>query len=303
LNQLNQDKMASHSSLPKGVISHFEEVFSDDDERQTPTPTTPPQSITIEQASMEGPRIIEVKVTTPPRRYPTFEPNTKEENILRGGFGPPTKVARGRFDEFPPPPNAAYSVDSELRVPRLYSERIEREVEGLGIDGLTPEIESKVEVPKVKIEDEDDNEEEAPALFEGKTKGQLLADKMDFKRPCWVTVTAGVSGSILPPDEQKRDFIGVIDQNNNGKGELELELCFRCSKRHIIPGSPITLGDRDKCYSSLPDWFPREIDGDPWEKFTGLMNEIVILQETMNGYGHRKDPGKFSDAFTDNKLH
>lgn len=110
------------------------------------------------------------------------------------------------------------------------------------------DIKSEVEA---MAEAEADGKGAAPESFSGKTRGQVLADKMNFERPAWVTATPGASGPILPPDEQKRDFIDMIDQNGNERSNLEL--CYKCYERHIIPGSPLTLGDRDKCYSSLPD--------------------------------------------------
>ena len=294
--------------------SSFEEVFSDDEtEDEDHSPTTPPLSATSQKKT--------APVRKPPRSsrqppsthyYPEFKAVTKEENILRGGFGLPPKPERSSFRCYPPPSNAAYSVDTHFRVPRLHCERIEREVNGqvgLGIDGVNLDFQSEVDAKiensiksrveamaeddmksRVEAMAEDGSEGAASESFGQKTKGQMMADKMNFERPAWVSATPGVSGAILPPDEQKRDFIEMIDQNGNERSNLEL--CYKCYKRHIIPGSPLTLGDRDKCYSSLPDWWPRDMGKNPWDKYVTFLNEIVGLQDTLKGYGRQKDPGK-----------
>ena len=41
------------------------------------------------------------------------------------------------------------------------------------------------------------------ALDQGKTKGEIIADTIDFKRPSWVMTTPGVSGYLYPAEEQR----------------------------------------------------------------------------------------------------
>jgi hypothetical protein len=233
--------------------------------------------------------------------YPTYEPNTKPENILRGGFGPLAKPKWnvGAWLNYPPLSNDAYSLDSRAYYTKPSQPEVKPEVKpvsepepasdlvGLGIDGLDLDGNSKV-----------DEERPTPELFEDRTKGELLADKINFKRTSLVTRPVGSCFEILPPDEQKREFIELIDKNKDGSGELEP--CFKCGEKHIIPGSPLTLGDRDKCYSALPDWFPREgYTGNPWDHFTKFLNELVRLTEIMDGRVGYRDSGNVSIRTTD----
>ncbi|KAH7384880.1 hypothetical protein BKA64DRAFT_759634 [Cadophora sp. MPI-SDFR-AT-0126] len=61
-------------------------------------------------------------------------------------------------------------------------------------------------------------------------------------------------------------------------------LCRKCGKRHIPPGSYLSLKERDRCGSYLPDWFPAEDFEFPWEAFTDLNNEIHRLENLERGY-------------------
>jgi len=240
---------------------------------------------------MNGPQISEVP---PPPLYPTYEPNTRPERIVRGGFGQtPTAV----FDtddwrKYPHLPNEAYGLDTNAHYPKSSQPETkpvsepeldpESNLLGLGIDGLDLDGNFKIT----------DHEQASPELFKGKTKGELLADKINFERPSWVQKPVGSCFPVLPPEDQRRDFIELIDQNKDRSGELEP--CFKCGKKHIIPGSPLTLGDRDKCYSALPDWFPRSgYEGNPWDHFTMVLTELVRVTEIMNGNASYRDPGQF----------
>jgi hypothetical protein len=40
-------------------------------------------------------------------------------------------------------------------------------------------------------------------IHQGKTKGEMLADTIDFKRPSWVMTTPGVSGYLYPAEDQR----------------------------------------------------------------------------------------------------
>jgi hypothetical protein len=226
--------------------------MSSDDNKCQVASTTPPTSVSqspivVQTSTMNDPQISEVPS---PRTYPTFEPNTNPENILRGGFRPLAKQKWniGEWLNYPPLTNEAYSLDTNAYYPRPSQHEAESEMPesasdlvGLGIEGLDLDGSPKV----------DDDVEPAREPANGKTKGEILADKIDFKRPSWVTRPVGSCFDILPPDEQKREFIELINKNKDGSGQLEP--CFKCGEKHIIPGSPLTLGDRDKCYSALPD--------------------------------------------------
>ena len=60
--------------------------------------------------------------------------------------------------------------------------------------------------------------------------------------------------------------------------------CSKCKKTHIPPGSPITLEDRDTCYSFLPGWFPTDGVDRPWDKYTEILNDLVKQDEILQGY-------------------
>jgi hypothetical protein len=107
------------------------------------------------------------------------------------------------------------------------------------------------------------------------TKGEKLAQNINFRRPAWITTVPGASGPILPADEQRQDFIADI----NAHGE-QLDLCTVCNRRHIPPGPPITLADRDTCGSLLPKWFPAHLVARPWDTYRALINELVALEES-----------------------
>lgn len=39
-------------------------------------------------------------------------------------------------------------------------------------------------------------------------------------------------------------------------------------------------------------WFPADKISNPWDAFTGLMNEYVRLDEISQGYSHRQNPDR-----------
>lgn len=237
--------MASSSASP---VTTSDEASSGEIKSKV-APPTPPTTIS-QTPTMDGPQISEVPS---PSVYPSYEPNTPQENISRGGFGPLAKQKWNvsQWANYPPLSNDAYSLDTNAYHPKPSQHEAEVETKpgfeadpasvGLGIDGLSLDGISKV----------DDEEKPTPEPSGGKTKGEILADKIDFKRSSWVTQPIGSVFEFLPPNEQRREFIELIDKNKNASGEPEP--CFKCDKRHIIPGSPLTLGDRDRCYSALPD--------------------------------------------------
>jgi len=82
----------------------------------------------------------------------------------------------------------------------------------------------------------------------GRTKGEILADTINWKRATWDTTPVGHDVfEFYGWKEARQDFINNIDSG------AEFELCEKCEKSHIPPGSPITLQDRDTCGSFLPE--------------------------------------------------
>ena len=105
------------------------------------------------------------------------------------------------------------------------------------------------------------------------TKGDNLAQNINTCRPTWINTAPGIRGTILAADERSHDFIADI--NTHGS---KLALCTVCNKRHIPPGPPITLADRDTCGSFLPKWFPTHLVARPWDTYRSLTNELVALE-------------------------
>ena len=129
-----------------------------------------------------------------------------------------------------------------------------------------------------------------------KTRGELLADNIDFTEgPHAMDGPPGVSGPFYPPEEQRADFIEQIDKFNP-----ELEYCKKCKTKHIPPGPPTTLQDRDTCGVYLPEWFPAGNFEKPWAVFTKIMNDLVTMDEINNGYSHKPNPDQ---PFWDLQFH
>ena len=96
--------------------------------------------------------------------------------------------------------------------------------------------------------------EEPSTSAQAKTRGELLADSINFNRSTWVMTSPGISGDLYPAKEQRADFIKYIDGIEEEKWGLDY--CKLCKTKHIPPGPPITLEDRDTCGAYLPKWFP-----------------------------------------------
>jgi hypothetical protein len=85
-----------------------------------------------------------------------------------------------------------------------------------------------------------------------KTKGERLAETINFNRSSWVMTAPGLHGEFYPGFEQRNDFINYVDSLEDGKdGGPELCYCRVCGENHIPPGTPITLEDRDTCGAYL----------------------------------------------------
>ncbi|KAG9238865.1 hypothetical protein BJ875DRAFT_361243, partial [Amylocarpus encephaloides] len=115
--------------------------------------------------------------------------------------------------------------------------------------------------------------------------GEIMADRTTFDRLSIGDTPGVVNGDVYSPEQQRADFITAINRTDDASGQLEF--CTVCQKNHIPPGAPITLADRDTCFSQLPGWFPRNVDGheNPWEAFRQIMNRVVALEEgEQKGY-------------------
>jgi hypothetical protein len=250
-------------------------------------PVRPTQSLTSnsEKASVVYGEDVDVtsgigssaQAWSPPQSYPSYEPNCT--NIVRGGFGAakentrpgPSKASR----QYPPPSNADYDLTSDGRHPK-YRANFKPSLDEAAI--------VKESIKQQHAEEESHRTDTTTENSEGRKTGEDLAKDINFNRPTWITTTPGSSGVIYPANEQRQDF---IDNINAG---AELEYCMKCKKKHIPPGSPITLQDRDTCGAYLPDWFPAKSVDKPWDTFTSLLNEKLILDEILQGFTHKPNP-------------
>jgi hypothetical protein len=160
-------------------------------------------------------------------------------------------------------------------------------------------------------------------LSKPKTEGEKAAETIDWNRSSWGAQVPGATTSFYPGLEQRADFIKAID--DIAKTSLQglrrdyphllippendpaisngpkLEYCKKCFKNHILPGSPITLPDRDTCSAFLPDWFPSQRYVKPWETFRSLYNEIIIYEEMERGFIH--GGGRSTKPLWDKEYH
>ncbi|KAA8564363.1 hypothetical protein EYC84_011307 [Monilinia fructicola] len=114
--------------------------------------------------------------------------------------------------------------------------------------------------------------------------GDLAATQIDFTQKAWIRYEPSAIGEIYNGDEQKADFIRNLDEG------AQIEYCKKCKERHILPGSPLTLSERDPCGAYLPEWFPSDGVHKPWSNFRQMLNHWVLLCEMEQGYTHRENP-------------
>lgn len=214
---------------------------------------------------------------SPPTYYPSYRSNCS--NIVRGGFGmakenmrpSPSKAPR----QYPPPSNADYYLTSDGRHPKS-QDSFEPTSDGAAI--------VKECIKQQRAEEERHQADTTTETPEGKKSGEDLAKDINFGRTTWIMTAPGVNGVIYSADEQRQDF---IDNINDG---ADLEYCTKCKRKHIPPGSPITLQDRDTCGAYLPDWFPAESVDKPWDALKDMLNKKLILDEIAQGFGHKPNP-------------
>jgi hypothetical protein len=262
------------------------------------------ESIIVKNIEIDNSNPSLATTSSCPRYYYTheFEPNTQK--VIRGGF-PPLSKSEPRSDPnslvfrtYPPPGNAHYELTSDARFPTSMRKSYKRFVPSPAVSNrLIPKVDPEF-VPEPLIQDKTTGNTQNSGLMinevptrphrdkDGLTVGEKLANTINWDRPTWVITAPGVSGNIYPPAEMRDDFI------NNINSGAKMLYCKKCKKNHIPPGPPITLQDRDTCYALLPEWFPTERVEKPWDAFTQLFNEIIVLDEMSMGFTHRPDPSK-----------
>jgi len=219
---------------------------------------------------------------------PPTSSNTTE--VIRGGFGPLPPRDYRLAPAFPPPPNAAYYLDSLGRAPKGDKQqwRGSKEVDESHL------LKSQLSHMR-KEHSEEDQLHHMDELHLGdhtiqsqESKGKALADTVNFSRPAWITRLPELPGgqTFYPPSQQKADFIKAIDS-----GE-PLIYCTKCSEAHIPPGPTLTLEDRDTCGSMLPGWFPASRFRTPWGVFTNMLNQLAECVEDLRYLDSKEDPDK-----------
>ncbi|KAE8444490.1 hypothetical protein EG329_000474 [Mollisiaceae sp. DMI_Dod_QoI] len=117
--------------------------------------------------------------------------------------------------------------------------------------------------------------------------GERLANTIQWNKNSFCSTTCESNGPIYPSEQARTDFVKMINQG------AKLEHCKVCDKKHIPPGPPVTLADRDTCGSYLPEWFPKDRYTRPWDTYRELINTIAMLES------YEKDPS----AIWDKQLH
>ena len=212
---------------------------------------------------------------SPPTYYPSYGSNCT--NVVRGGFGVAKENTHPGLSkasrQYPPPSNADYYLTSDGRHPK---KQFEPTLDGAAI---VKECINQQQAEEVRHRADTTTE-----TLEGRKSGEDLAKDINFDRTTWIMTAPGANGVIYSAAEQRQDF---IDNINAG---AELEYCTKCKKKHIPPGSPITLQDRDTCGAYLPDWFPAESVDKPWDALKDMLNKKLILDEMAQGFGHKPNP-------------
>jgi hypothetical protein len=223
------------------------------------------------------------------------------------------------FRGFPPPSNQAYKLTSDGHDPKFVVNKSRPIVtmpsrRHLSIGTTTLDLEAEPKSRLLEVAESTSQRraslenKPATAVSKPKTEGEKAAETIDWSRSGWGAQVPGAITSFYPGTEQRAEFVKEIDdiaktslqgirrdyphllippENDpaftNG---FKLQYCKKCGKNHILPGSPITLPDRDTCGAFLPDWFPTHNYVKPWETFRSLYNEIVICEEMERGFIH-----------------
>ncbi|QSZ33134.1 hypothetical protein DSL72_002720 [Monilinia vaccinii-corymbosi] len=234
----------------------------------------------IKHATLKNPYNAEVYKYTYTEFEPTgaipilgFVPQPAPENIELPASKP--DEPEEPWKTFPPPANTAYAglgrkTEEEYDPQPLDNFDVALDGAGLAIKNAP----SPQKVVSVEIKSSRGRQ----------STGDMVATGIDFTQKAWIRYEPSASGEIYNEDEQKADFIRNLDEG------AQIEFCKKCKERHIPPGSPITLSERDPCGAYLPEWFPSEGVHKPWSNFRQMLNHWVLLCEMEQGYTHRENP-------------
>ncbi|KAB8292324.1 hypothetical protein EYC80_008066 [Monilinia laxa] len=202
-----------------------------------------------------------------------FVPQPTPENIELPASRPDEPEEPWKI--FPPPANAAYAglgrKTEEEYDPKPF------DTFDMALDGAELAIKNESSPQKVASS-------EITTPQGTQSTGDLAATQIDFTQKAWIRYEPSAIGEIYNGDEQKADFIRNLDEG------AQIEYCKKCKERHIPPGSPLTLSERDLCGAYLPEWFPSEGVHKPWSNFRQMLNHWVLLCEMEQGYTHRENP-------------
>ncbi len=88
--------------------------------------------------------------------------------------------------------------------------------------------------------------------------------------------------TFIPVSFSRGEQIFSFDDEDDGR----LEFCGVCKKRHIEPGPPSMLPQRDTCLSMLPQYFPKgRYPGEEWKEFIRRTNEHLRICQALDGHG------------------
>ncbi|RDW79628.1 hypothetical protein BP6252_04266 [Coleophoma cylindrospora] len=231
--------------------------------------------------------------------------------VHRGGFVMPPKPNITRVRDFPPPGNDAY-FDAEVA-------GLLKEIRANNNAGLPPMGLGALSAIETHSEDGGESipascgyqsnymANESNICRQRKSSAQNRIIGMEMAKrwaECCISPRnqnlnpiVGASGEFYGVDEQKSDFIRAV------QNEM-LEYCKVCGHRHIPPGPPGTLPDRDTCGAYIPEWFPKEEVAKPWASYLALINRIVELQQILEGIPHNHPARpKFNYQYHDPSMH
>lgn len=130
------------------------------------------------------------------------------------------------------------------------------------------------------------------------TIGQLIAKSMNFHRPLFDEANR-IFDYDLPTDREQRVAVAAIIDDALRNDKDPFDLCKVCLERHIAPGPPNTLQDRDFCGSLLPDWFPIEHHEHPWTTIRNMVNDYVRIEEIEKGFRGEPEPPRTWTSYLD----
>lgn len=202
-----------------------------------------------------------------------------DKTIVHKGFGrynvkKEVVVVEERFGCFPPISNVPYEC---LNRSRTVVPGLESRLYGAEMIKHIIQTQSERDWALQNVYDEELTKEKSKAL------GELVADQIDWTRRLYNATENGASPPAGPAIVLwRKDFEKTID-DAVADGLLPFEICDKCGQRHIPWGNPVTLQDRDTCFSMLPAWFPAKNYDKPWDAFKSIINEVVRYSEIEQG--------------------